>query len=55
MFIVSSDGQYIYGVATAEDTGHPDFICGYRIDLYFDTEYECVQFGARDCQVYILG
>lgn len=55
MFIVSSDGEYIYGVATAEDCGHPDFICGYRIDLYFDTEYECVQFGARDCQVYILG
>ena len=55
MFIVSADGEYIYGVATAEDCGHPDFICGYRIDLYFDTEYECVQFGARDCQVYILG
>lgn len=55
MFIVSSDGEYIYGVATAEDTGHPDFICGYRIDLYMDTEYECIQFGARDCQVYILG
>ena len=55
MFIVSSDGEYIYGVATAEDCGHPDFICGYRIDLFFNTEYECVQFGARDCQVYILG
>lgn len=55
MFIVSSDGEYIYGVATAEDCGHPDFITGYRIDLYYDTEYECVQFGARDCQVYILG
>lgn len=55
MFIVSSDGQYIYGVATAEDCGHPDFITGYRIDLYYDTEYECIQFGARDCQVYILG
>lgn len=55
MFIVSSDGEYIYGVATAEDCGHPDFICGYRIDLYMDTEYECIQFGARDCQVYILG
>lgn len=55
MFIVSSDGEYVYGVATAEDCGHPDFICGYRIDLYMDTEYECIQFGARDCQVYILG
>ena len=55
MFIVSSDGEYIYGIATAEDCGHPDFITGYRVDLYMDTEYECIQFGARDCQVYILG
>ncbi len=55
MFIVSNDGQYVYGVATAEDTGDPDFISGDRIDLYFDTVAECVQFGARDCQVYILG
>lgn len=55
MFIVSVDGEYIYGVATAEDCGHPNFICGYRIDLYYDTEYECVQFGARDCKVYVLG
>lgn len=55
LFIISDDGEYIYGVATAEDTGHPDFICGYRIDLYMDTEYECIQFGARGCQVYILG
>ncbi len=55
MFIVSSDGKYTYGVATAEDTGDPDFISGNRIDLYFDTVAECVEFGARDCQVYILG
>lgn len=55
MFIVSADGEYIYGIATAEDCGHPDYITGYRVDLYMDTEYECVQFGARDCQVYILG
>jgi 3D (Asp-Asp-Asp) domain-containing protein len=55
VFIVSEDGEYVYGVATAEDTGHPDFICGYRIDLYMDTEYECIQFGARRCRVYVLG
>ncbi len=55
MFIVSSDGEYIYGIATAEDCGHPDYITGYRVDLYMDTEAECVQFGARDCQIYILG
>ena len=55
MFIVSNDGQYIYGVATAEDCGNPDYIGGNRIDLYFDTVAECIQFGARNCQVYILG
>lgn len=55
MFIVSSDGEYVYGIATAEDCGHPDFITGYRVDLYMDTEAECIQFGARDCQIYILG
>lgn len=55
MFIVTKDGQYVYGIATAEDTGHPDFICGNRIDLFFDTEAECIQFGYRECWVYILG
>ena len=55
MFIVTNDGEYIYGIATAEDTGHPDFIVGHRVDLYMDTEYECIQFGVRDCTVYILG
>lgn len=55
MFILTQDGYAIYGIATAEDTGHPDFICGNRIDLYYDTEAECVQFGVRKCDVYILG
>ena len=53
MFVVSEDGQVVYGVATAEDTG--ELIAGYRIDLYYDTEAECYEFGVRNCQVYILG
>lgn len=53
MYIVSDDGKYIYGVATAEDCGGA--IIGKRIDLYYDTEAECWQFGARNCTVYILG
>lgn len=53
LFIVSDDGQYIYGIATAEDTG--GLIKGKRIDLYYDTESECIQFGARNCTVYFLG
>lgn len=52
MYIVSDDGVYIYGYATAEDCGGG--IKGNRIDLYFDTEDECWDFGRRSCTVYIL-
>lgn len=55
MFIVTNDGEYVYGIATAEDTGSPDHIVGQRIDLYYDTEEECIQFGYRECTVYFLG
>lgn len=53
LFVMSDDGLYIYGVCTAEDTG--GLINDYRIDLYFDTEAECWQFGYRPCTVYFLG
>ena len=52
MYIVSEDGQVVYGIATAEDTG--SLILGHRIDLYYDTYEECMRFGARNCIVYIL-
>ncbi len=54
MFILSKDGEYIYGIATAEDCGSKDHIYGTRIDLHYDTREECIQFGARMCWVYIL-
>jgi len=38
------------GFAIAEDTG----VRGNSIDLYYDTLDECIQFGRRDCTVYIL-
>ncbi len=53
MFIVTKDGRYIYGVATAEDCGGS--IKQNRIDLYFPTYDECIQFGVRNCYVYFLG
>ncbi len=53
MFIVTNDGRYIYGIATAEDCGGS--IKQNRIDLYFPTEAECYSFGKRDCTVFILG
>lgn len=52
MFILTNDGQYIYGEAVAEDIGGS--IKGYKVDLYFETFDECWIFGVRDCTVYIL-
>lgn len=52
MYIVSTDGQVIYGYATAEDCGGA--INGTRVDLYYDTYEECIQFGRRDCIIYFL-
>ena len=50
VYVVSNDGQYVYGFAVAEDTG----VRGNTIDLYMDTSRECIQFGVRECTVYIL-
>ncbi|MGM9549116.1 MAG: G5 domain-containing protein [Faecousia sp.] len=52
MFIVSNDGEYVYGIAVAEDCGGD--IKGDRMDLYFPTFNECIQFGRRVCTVYFL-
>lgn len=49
MYIVAN-GNVIYGLAVAEDTG----VKGNKIDLYYDTYEECIQFGRRSCTVYIL-
>ena len=53
MYVVSNDGQYVYGYCVAEDIGGG--INGNKIDLYFDTYAECWDFGVRMCTVYILG
>ncbi len=52
MYIVSNDGEYVYGYCVAEDTGGS--IKGMKIDLYFDTVDECWEFGRRGCTVYII-
>lgn len=52
MYIVSWDGSVVYGYATAEDCGGA--INGNRVDLYYDTYEECIQFGRRDCTIYFL-
>ena len=53
MFIMASDGSYIYGVATAEDCGGD--IKGDRMDLYMPTYQQCIEFGRRRCTLYFLG
>lgn len=53
MFILSDDGAYVYGLSAAEDCGGD--IKGDRVDLYFPTYRECIQFGRRKCTVYFLG
>ena len=49
LYIVTNDG-IVYGTAVAEDTG----VKGDKIDLYFDTYQQCINFGRRGCTVYIL-
>ena len=51
MFIVTEKGSYVYGMAKAEDTGMRG---DNKLDLYMDTYAECINFGRRDCMVYIL-
>ena len=52
MFIVSNDGAYIYGESVAEDCGGA--IKQYRVDLYFETVQEALNFGVRQVTVYFL-
>ncbi len=49
MYIVTNDG-IVYGASVAEDTG----VRGNKVDLYFNTYEECINFGRRSCTVYIL-
>lgn len=52
MFIESADGSFVYGYCVAEDTGGA--IKGNKVDLFFNTNSECMQFGRRSVKVYIL-
>ena len=50
MYIVTDDGKVTYGMAAAEDTG----VRGNKVDLYYDTYRQCINFGRRAATVYIL-
>ena len=53
MYIVTSNGKFIYGIGTAEDCGGA--IQGKRLDLYMPTLREAFNFGRQDVTVYFLG
>lgn len=53
MFIIASNGSYVYGIAVAEDCGGD--IKGDRMDLYMPTYEQCMDFGRRVCTIYFLG
>ena len=54
LYIVSADGSYVYGYAIAGDTGGACRAGRIVCDLYMDTYEECVIFGRRPMNVYIL-
>lgn len=53
VYVAAADGSWVYGVASAEDTGGA--IKGNKIDLCYEGSVSDVNtFGVRDCVVYIL-
>ncbi|MBE6911352.1 MAG: hypothetical protein E7473_02405 [Ruminococcaceae bacterium] len=51
LYIEAADGKsWCYGIAVAADTG----VRGNKIDLFFNTKRECLNFGVRKAKVYIL-
>lgn len=52
LYITTPNGSVVYGMAVAADTGGA--IKGNKIDLFYSTYGECVQFGRRNCTVYVL-
>lgn len=54
LYIKSADGKYDYGYAVAEDTGGFAKKGSAITDLYMNTKSECVNFGRRKTEIYIL-
>ncbi len=54
LYIVSTDGSFVYGYATAVDTGGALMEGSAIVDVFYPTYDECVNFGRRDVNVYVL-
>ena len=55
LYIVSTDGSFVYGYATAVDTGGALMAGTAIVDCFYNTYDECVNFGRRNVNVYIVG
>lgn len=55
LYIVSPDGSYAYGYAIAGDTGRALASGRCLVDLFFDHYEECLKFGAKRLNVYVIG
>lgn len=54
LYITSADNSFVYGYAIATDTGGALMDGRVDIDLYFETNAECLRFGKRALNVYVL-
>ncbi len=55
LYIVSADGKFNYGFAIAADTGgFTSNGSGTVADLFFNTKGECISFGRRQINIYVL-
>ena len=54
LYIVSKDGQFVYGYAIAGDTGGFIYSTNNIADLYMDTYDMCCEWGRRDVAIYVI-
>ncbi len=54
MYIVSADGRYVYGYCIAADTGSYIYDVDWTVDLFMNSEAQCVNWGRRDIIIYVL-
>ena len=54
MYIVSADGRYVYGYCIAADTGSYIYDVDWTVDLFMNSEAQCVNWGRRDVIIYVL-
>ena len=55
LYVVTTDGKYIYGYCIAADSGaFVNYPNGPTIDMYFSTYNECCRFGERAVKIYVL-